>query len=60
MRRINQGLKAAAITLALAGWPLAAAAQSAVDDEEGVDEVVVTGRFISSAQELVNERMNDA
>ena len=27
---------------------------------ESVDEVVVTGRFISSSQQLINERMNDA
>lgn len=27
---------------------------------EGIDEVVVTGRFISSSQQLINERMNDA
>ena len=26
----------------------------------GIEEVVVTGRFISSSQELVNERLNDA
>ena len=28
--------------------------------EEGIEEVVVTGRFISSSQELINERMSDA
>jgi TonB-dependent receptor len=27
---------------------------------EAIEEVVVTGRFISSSQQLVNERMNDA
>ncbi|MDA0678740.1 MAG: TonB-dependent receptor [Proteobacteria bacterium] len=33
----------------------------AVDDtEEAIEEVVVTGRFISSSQQLVNERMTDA
>ena len=31
-----------------------------VDTSEAIDEVVVTGRFISSSQQLVNERMNDA
>jgi TonB-dependent receptor len=31
--------------------------QDALDD---IEEVVVTGRFISSSQQLVNERMNDA
>ncbi|MDX1403020.1 MAG: TonB-dependent receptor [Woeseiaceae bacterium] len=30
------------------------------DEEVAIDEVVVTGRFISSSQRLVNERMNDA
>ena len=31
------------------------------DDAKGqIEEVVVTGRFISSSQQLVNERMNDA
>jgi TonB-dependent receptor len=31
------------------------------DDAEGqIEEVVVTGRFISSSQQLVNERMSDA
>ena len=30
------------------------------DSAAGIEEVVVTGRFISSSQELVNERLNDA
>ena len=30
------------------------------DDDEQIEEVVVTGRFISSSQQLVNERMSDA
>ena len=34
--------------------------QMAVQDEEPVEEVVVTGRFISSSQALVNERLTDA
>ncbi|MDJ0910458.1 MAG: TonB-dependent receptor plug domain-containing protein [Woeseiaceae bacterium] len=29
-------------------------------DDSEIEEVVVTGRFISSSQQLVNERMNDA
>jgi TonB-dependent receptor len=29
-------------------------------DAEAIEEVVVTGRFISSSQQLVNERMSDA
>ena len=49
-------------------WQLTAAAQS-IDEPElpqievaetEIEEVVVTGRFISSSQQLVNERMNDA
>jgi TonB-dependent receptor len=37
-------------------------AQGQQDDQSvaGIEEVVVTGRFISSSQELVNERLNDA
>jgi TonB-dependent receptor len=45
-----------------AWWPVFVAAQEA-DESEGegeLDEVVVTGRFLSSSQQLVNERMNDA
>ena len=34
------------------------AADDALADD--IEEVVVTGRFISSSQQLVNERMNDA
>ena len=30
------------------------------DAGRGIEEVVVTGRFISSSQQLINERMNDA
>lgn len=29
-------------------------------EDSGIEEVVVTGRFIDASQELVNERMNDA
>ena len=29
-------------------------------DSGNIEEVIVTGRFISSSQQLVNERMNDA
>ena len=65
---------ALAVTTVLATWQAAAVAQE--DDVnqpsvpqptfeeaaggESIDEVVVTGRFISSSQQLVNERMNDA
>ncbi len=30
------------------------------EGEDGIEEVVVLGRFISGSQQLVNERMNDA
>src|SRR5210317_2140906 len=45
-----------------AWWPALVAAQEADEneDEGSLEEVVVTGRFISSSQRLVNERMNDA
>ena len=41
------------------GIPQPAVAQP-LPEEEAIEEVVVTGRFISASQELVNERMNDA
>ena len=37
-----------------------AQARQGSDSAAGIEEVVVTGRFISSSQELVNERLNDA
>ncbi|MDJ0812912.1 MAG: TonB-dependent receptor plug domain-containing protein [Woeseiaceae bacterium] len=49
------------LVTALSGWHSTAHAQ-----EEGtnvsadVEEVIVTGRFISSSQQLINERMDDA
>lgn len=52
------------LALALAQSPLAAAAQPADDDSEEssgpVEEVVVIGRFLSSAEQLMNERQDDA
>ena len=57
---------AAAVALALALGSTGAYAQDIpepeVDDpaEDEIEEVVVLGRFISSSQQLVNERMNDA
>jgi len=63
---------AAAVALALALGPAGAAAQEEEgqpdiipepqiqNPEEAIEEVVVLGRFISSSQQLVNERMNDA
>ena len=60
-----------AISAALAAWQGAALAQveeppvppPVIEEQpagQGVEEVVVTGRFISSSQQLVNERMSDA
>jgi TonB-dependent receptor len=53
------------MTLAAATWPLLAFAQDeqdkpAYEEGEAIEEVIATGRFISSSQQLVNERMNDA
>lgn len=54
----------AAIALAAASWPLLALAQEdddqVAEEDEAIEEVIATGRFISSSQQLVNERMNDA
>jgi hypothetical protein len=55
---------ALAIGVALVGWQAAAFAQdegtSAEEPAEEIEEITVTGRFISSSQQLVNERLNDA
>jgi TonB-dependent receptor len=62
---------AIAIAAAVAGWQPVALAQedeggiqaptvAPPQPDEQIEEVVVTGRFISSSQQLVNERMNDA
>jgi TonB-dependent receptor len=66
---------ALAVALALFAWQATAVARAQEgkpaidapnppdvnqDDGEAVDEVVVTGRFISSSQQLVNERINDS
>ncbi len=63
---------AAAVALAVALGPAGAAAQEeegqpdiipepqVQNPDEAIEEVVVLGRFISSSQQLVNERMNDA
>ena len=62
----------AAVAIATAGWQASALAQD--DEEQGaiappttpasedeyIEEIVTTGRFISSSQQLVNERMMDA
>ncbi len=55
--------RATAVSIAVAAICAApAAAQDVAEPEpaEKIEEVVVTGRFISSSQQLVNERMNDA
>jgi len=39
---------------------MAAAEDDGLEDSGDIEEVVVLGRFISSSQELVNERMSDA
>jgi TonB-dependent receptor len=68
------GLKSTlAVTIAAMFWQPAAIAQEAgvtppappqldeqVPDDEVIEEIVATGRFISSSQQLVNERMTDA
>ena len=49
-----------AIILTVSGQ-LAATAQEVDENEDaGIEEVVVTGRLVSSSQQLINERMNDA
>ncbi len=55
-------LLAAALALALAAGPaLAQEDASGEESDDGeIEEVVVLGRFVSSSQELINERMNDA
>lgn len=52
---IEMMLANAAVLLAMA-----TADDDALEDSGDIDEVVVLGRFISSSQELVNERMRDA
>lgn len=57
----------------MSGWLATAQAQSdedavptpdpavqAQDGDEQIEEIVTTGRFLSSSEQLVNERMNDA
>ena len=53
-----------ALALALAHGPVFAqddqADDAATEAAGNIEEVVVTGRFVSGSQQLVNERMNDA
>jgi outer membrane receptor protein involved in Fe transport len=58
---------AVAVGMAIAGWQTVAQAQETGADaasqdaaDGSIEEITVTGRFISSSQQLVNERMNDA
>lgn len=64
MRNLNKKMNnfSCAFIVLTASWPFLVTAQEVdVDEDEGeLEEVVVTGRFISSSQQLVNERMNDA
>lgn len=48
--------------VALAAWSAIAICCPAYaqDEDEPIEEIVTTGRYVSSSQELVNERMNDA
>ncbi|MGH8165671.1 MAG: hypothetical protein ACREQ1_00435, partial [Woeseiaceae bacterium] len=63
---------AQALALATFSWQSTAAAQEQQENEpaittpdmpasaQAIDEVVVTGRFLSSSQQLVNERIDDS
>ena len=59
-KKMNRSIYA--LIVLTAWWPALATAQEVDEnqDENVLDEVVVTGRFISSSQQLVNERMSDA
>ncbi len=59
-KKLNESIYA--LIVLTAWWPALVAAQEVDEneDEGELEEVVVTGRFISSSQQLVNERMNDA
>jgi TonB-dependent receptor len=64
-RRIKYAFVAATPVAALAfsGVALGEGAENSAEDggdSGNIEEVIVTGRFISSSQQLVNERMNDA
>lgn len=65
---------AAAVAAVVTGWQVRASAAEAIGlappempqvereqtDDGSIEEVVVTGRYISATQELINERLNDA
>lgn len=59
------------ITPLLVPWPMLAMAQeagnvvqepviAAQEADDSIEEIIATGRFVDSSQQLVNERMNDA
>ena len=61
------GLFAFPVIASMAGWQSVSLAQDVqapelppASPEDEIEEVVVTGRFISASQQLVNERMSDA
>ncbi|MBT8068035.1 MAG: TonB-dependent receptor [Gammaproteobacteria bacterium] len=56
--RMARRLMVAATTIAATS--VLATPALAQEEEEQLEEVVVTGRFIDASQKLVNERMNDA
>ncbi len=47
-------------TPVIANQPNAATGSTDLRSDDAIEEVVVTARFISASQQLVNERMNDA
>lgn len=67
------GIAKGLVALVACSWTLGAHAQAErvtvpapelaleqEDEDEAIEEIVATGRFISSSQQLVNERMSDA
>lgn len=53
---------ALAVAAVLGSWQVQAAAQEEepVQPDGGIEQVVVTGRYLSASQRLVDERLNDA
>ena len=58
----HTGRKAVAVAIAavLGSWQAPAMAQEQPEPQSGVEEVVVTGRYLSASQKLIDERLNDA
>ena len=59
-RTATKAATGALAALAAGAFAGPAVAQSDAEDDETLEEVVVTGRFLSSSQSLVNERLADA